>query len=183
MPGGHGRRCFQFATWLTRRLIVRSERGGAEKKAAPRGQDNPEHEEQWPARTYGHDALKRYVGTDGRIKGCKDIDEAASRPDGKRWLHCCARELEAFVRLNVIARGYLLSEIRDLKIYSPPLKWKNGLTVKYRSDGVLDKYKSRRYLMGDKHNAKYGPPPYGHYTETYSPSPSPTTTKIMQALV
>ena len=36
MPAGHGRRCFQFAIWLTPRLIVRSERGGAEKKAALR---------------------------------------------------------------------------------------------------------------------------------------------------
>ena len=144
----------------------------------PAGRDNPEHEEQWPAATYGHAALKDLLGPDGRIKGCRSITEAAQRPDHKRWLAAVHKELEAFVRLKVIDQGHTMDEIRARGITSGAIPWCNGLTVKYGPDGMLAKYKSRRHVDGSPRHAHYGE----HFSETFSPSPNPATTKIMMAL-
>ena len=144
----------------------------------PAGRDNPDHEAKWPSATYGHAALRKYVGADGRITGCKTITEAERRPDYARWMAAVRKELEAFVRLRVLSHGHTMREIRAKGIKNGVIPWANGLTVKYGPDGMLSKYKSRRYLLGDKRFAHYG----SHFTETFSASPNPATTKIMQAM-
>lgn len=147
------------------------------------GRDNPEHEEQWPAETYGHAALREYLGKDGRLTGCKGMTEAHERKDCKRWVAADEKERSAFTRLKVIdwgkiGGGYIMSELRAKNIHSSPIPWAITLSVKYEPSGLLAKYKSRRYLSGHGQNAKYGE----HYTETFSPSPSPATTRLIQAI-
>jgi hypothetical protein len=147
------------------------------------GRDNPDHEEQWPAETYGHEALREYLGKDGRITGCKGMTEAHERKDCKRWVAADEKERSAFTRLKVIdwgkiGGGYIMSELRAKNIHSSPIPWAITLSVKYEPSGLLAKYKSRRYLSGHGQNAKYGE----HYTETFSASPSPATTRLIQAI-
>jgi len=115
----------------------------------------------------------------GKIRSPNTLQEAMRRPDRDKWKEALHKETKSLEDLKVLSHEHRLEDIRKMGISSTPVPLRMLYDVKYNPDGTLNKYKCREVLQGHKGYMRRGE----HFTNTFSASPNPGTTRLIQAIM
>ena len=91
------------------------------------------------------DARNRALGESRKASWPRTIKEALSRPDAKLWKEAITKEAT-----SVLSKGTIKDArwVRGVSTKPLPLMW--VLTMKYKEDGSVEKYKARLVVLGNQ---------------------------------
>ena len=106
--------------------------------------------------------------------------EALEHPvRGKQWSGSMDEEMNGLTKMGVLDHGYTLQDLHDMGITAPPVPLGLYHTHKTDKQGEVNRLKTRAAVKGHRGNMKKGV----HYTETFAPTPSEDTARILQCLI
>ena len=124
-----------------------------------------------------NDGMEMFIDSNTKkIVAPRNLVEACSRPDAKRWREAVLKEMNSIYGLGVMSTGYTQADLLRMGIDKPPVPVDLIFDVKYHPDGTLDKYKARFVQKGHSGNMKKGV----HYDEVFAPAPKLVSTRLLK---
>lgn len=101
-----------------------------------------------------------------------------NREEANEWLKSVLKEWQGFEDLGVFEHNFTKEELAKRGVTSRPVPLTEALEYKWGKHGELDRRKTRYPLAGHPGNMQKGV----HYKETYAPTPSQNSTRLLSAL-
>ena len=122
--------------------------------------------------------VNKITDASGRVKVPFSMELAKHRPDYGEFIKSSKIEWDGIEGHKTFGPDMKISEIRKMGIKQSIVPCREMLQIK-EVDGKVEKWKNRLVIQGSQYNCKKGE----HYTDTYSPAPNCTTTRILLSLV
>ena len=102
-----------------------------------------------------------------------------NREEAQKWLSACLKEWNGLDDLGVFEHNFTRAELKARGVTTSPIPLTQALDYKFNKQGDIEKYKARYPLAGHPGNMQKGV----HYKETFAPTPSQTSSRLLQALM